>query len=210
MKQNILVVVLVGIGTSFVSALIGAFAALHFAGVAQHQGVTSLVRTQRLEIVSQDGRTKATLGYDVGGGYFRMLSSDEKPVLSMSVLENTAERQNQASSMGSLAPQYPYGVFVINDQAGRPVITISDPTEGHGQIAFGSPQSSGKVTLGYFPTTDSSEDAHFGAWGLRVLGVVNGKHVGTGIGILNTDGVDGQFLVPGNPSRPESPNPLHK
>jgi hypothetical protein len=115
----------------------------------------------------------------------------------MAVLENTAERQNQANLMGSLAAQYPYGVFSMNDRTGRQVITIADPSEGHGQITFGSTQSSGKVIVGYFPTTDSSDETHaYGAWGLRVLGKVNGKHVGTGIGLLSTDGVDGQFLVP--------------
>jgi hypothetical protein len=210
MKKNILAIVLGGVALSLLSGLIGAFAALYFAGIAQPGEATSVLRTQHLEVVGKDGKTKATLGYDADGVYLRLMSSEAKPILSMSVLENTTERKNQASAMGSLAAQYPYGVFSINDGSGRQVITIANPTEGHGQISFGSTQSSGKVTLGYFPTTDSSNDTHtYGAWGLRVLGRVNGSHVGTGIGILDTDGIDGAFLVPESPSQaqplPKSP-----
>jgi hypothetical protein len=131
-----------------------------------------------------------------------MMSSEAKPILSMSVLESTAERKNEASAMGSLAPEYPYGVISVDDRSGRQVIKIANPTEGHGQISFGSTKSSGKVTLGYFPTTDFSDDSHtYGAWGLRVLGRVNGSHVGTGVGIFDTDGTDGDFLVPESPSK---------
>jgi hypothetical protein len=203
MKKNIFVLVLAGVGLSLLSGLIGAFAALHFSSVAQRQIVSSVLQTQHLEVVDKDGKMKATLGYDEDGVYLRMMSSNGKPILSMSVLENTAQRENQATSMGSLAARYPYGLFSLSDMTGRQAITIANPAGGNGQITFGTAESSGKVTLGYFPTTDSSDDAHaYGAWGLRVLGRVDGKHVGTGIGILSTDGVDGQFLVPESPSKP--------
>jgi hypothetical protein len=66
------------------------------------------------------------------------------------------------------------------------------------------------MTLGYFPTTDTYDDRHtYGAWGLRVPARVNGSHIGTGVGILDTDGIDGDYLVPESPSKsqplPKSP-----
>ena len=212
MRTNILPIVLGGAGVSLLSGLTGAFAALHFAGVAQARGVTPIVRTQHLEVVGNNGETKATLSYDGEGVYLRMMSSHAKPILSMSVLESTIERRNQASVMGSFAPQYPYGVISVNDRSGRQVVTITDPMEGHGQISFGSTKSSGKVTLGYFPATDSYDDRHtYGAWGLRVLGGVNGSHIGTGVGIFDMDGIDRDYLVPESSAKaeplPKSPAP---
>jgi hypothetical protein len=104
MRKDILAIVFGGAGVSLLIGLIGAFAALHFAGVAQTGRVTSLVRTQHLEVVGNNGETKASLGYDGEGVYLRMMSSDAEPILSMSVLENTIERKNQASVMGRSLP----------------------------------------------------------------------------------------------------------
>lgn len=210
MKTNALAKLICAVALCLASGLVGASAALHFVDRFQAQTISKVVRTQRLEVVGQDGKEKALLGYDDRGVYLRLLSARGTPLLSLVVLEETAARNAQAATMGSLAPQYPYGTITLNDAAGREVVRISAPTEGHGQISFASPQSSGKLTLGYFPVTDSSDGNNsYGVWGLRVLGRIDGRHIGTGVGLFGLDGTDTGFLAPETSRSEKSPVPLH-
>jgi hypothetical protein len=203
MKENRLVILLSAVAISLLSALIGASSALYLARVVKRSDTISSVRTQNLEIVDKDGKVRAALGFDEKGTHFQMMSSQGLPILSMSVLEKTAEGQNLINAVGPRALQYPHGEFSINDKTGWPVISIANPAADRGQINLGTAQFNGKLTLGYFPTNDSYDDQHeYGAWGLRVMGMRNGKHVGTGVGILNADGVDRGFIAPEPVSEP--------
>jgi hypothetical protein len=64
---------------------------------------------------------------------------------------------------------------------------------GYGQMNFTSDQSAGKLILGYYAPSDVDDGAHDqGAWGLAI----HSQEGGTGIGIMNTDGIDGSYITP--------------
>lgn len=183
---------------SLCSGVVGAFVALHLYNSHQISVGNNVVRTQRIEIIDSGGNVRATLGLNHDDVLLEMLSPDSKTLVSLGVLAKTKERLSLLESAGENRPFYPAPLLQFNDSSGRGSVVLTTGVDGNGSLRFDSSRSTGKVLLGYFSDGDLRGGPHdSGTWGLRVVGRdADGLKKYTGVGILNKDGIDGQYLIP--------------
>ena len=142
------------------------------------------LQVRRLEITDIRSRVRAVLSVDDDGSvYLRMLSKDQKPIVTLGV--NESLRGDQA--------YMPSGGLIISDVTGKPSIGLRTIKKGEGALTFASAQTSNQVTVGYSPYGDFEDGHDRGAWGIQITGPDRKK---AGLNVFATDGQLQGFTLP--------------
>lgn len=188
------ILIFVCVAGGFAGGLLGMAFYVHH--ISNNQ--TKVLRTQRVEVLDEHGRTRGIIGSDKESVFFRLVAPDGQPEVTASVPNETQRikidgRGNEPDGTNTILP----GIVVANE-AKNGEVRIEVGRDGNGRVALGTDPNWERVTLGHFSIGDLQPDPlHYGGWGLQVLGRgKNGVHLATGLGISTQNGVDDSYLSP--------------
>jgi hypothetical protein len=157
------------------SGFIGAYSMV---ALRQGKTQTSVVQTQKLELIGPDKNVRAVLSVENNGGVFlRMYSGTKVPIVELGVSENAGGERNVYAPSGRLS---------LFDATGKPAVQLRVKGKSESSLTFASPSSEGQVEVGYANYGDVVDEHDRGIWGLEI---VEPNHNMKGIGVFAEDGV---------------------